>query len=124
MQLQESGQMYLETILILSQTGKSVRSLDVAEHMGFSKPSVSRAVGILKKGGYLVTDADGFLILTASGKKIATTIYERHRLLTELLTNLGVDREIAAADACKMEHDISEQSFEAIKAHIQKNRHE
>lgn len=117
MHLQESGEMYLETILILSQTSNWVRSIDVGEYMGFSKPSVSRAVGLLKKGGYVTTDASGALFLTEAGRQIAEKIYERHTLLTEFLVRIGVEREIAARDACKMEHDISDQTFEAMKRH-------
>lgn len=114
--MQESGEMYLETVYILSKNGV-VRSLDVAEYMGFSKPSVSRAVGLLKQGGYLLMDKDGYLTLTDSGLDVAKKIYERHTLLTEFLIRLGVDKETAAEDACKMEHDISDKSFEAIKRH-------
>lgn len=117
MQLQESGEMYLETILILSQRG-AVRSLDVAEYMHFSKPSVSRAVSLLKNGGFIIVDKNGFIELTDAGREVAESIYERHRLLTSLLTMLGVDEETAAEDACKIEHDISEKSFEAIKKHV------
>ena len=117
MQLQESGEMYLETILILSQRG-AVRSLDVAEYMHFSKPSVSRAVSLLKNGGFIVVDKNGFIELTDAGREVADSMYERHRLLTSLLTMLGVDEETAAEDACKIEHDISEKSFEAIKKHL------
>ena len=117
MQLQESGEMYLETILILSQRG-AVRSLDVAEYMHFSKPSVSRAVSLLKNGGFIIVDKNGFIELTAAGRGVAESMYERHRLLTSLLTMLGVDEETAAEDACKIEHDISEKSFEAIKKHV------
>lgn len=117
MQLQESGEMYLETILILSQRG-AVRSLDVAEYMHFSKPSVSRAVSLLKNGGFIVVDKNGFIELTDAGREVADSMYERHRLLTSLLTMLGVDEETAAEDACKIEHDISEKSFEAIKNHV------
>ncbi len=118
MHLQESGEMYLETILVLSDKEKFVRSLDVAEYMGFSKPSVSRAVGLLKSGGYITVDKDGFLYLTDAGREIAEKIYERHTLLTAFLTKLGVDKDVAANDACKMEHDISDESFAAIKAHV------
>ena len=117
MQLQDSGEMYLETILILSQRG-AVRSLDVAEYMHFSKPSVSRAVSLLKNGGFIVVDKNGFIELTDAGREVADSMYERHRLLTSLLTMLGVDEETAAEDACKIEHDISEKSFEAIKKHV------
>lgn len=120
MSLKESGEMYLETIFVLSKTGKSVRSLDVAEYMNFSKPSVSRAVSLLKNGDYITVDKNGFLYLTDEGRRVAEKIYERHTLLTDFLTRLGVDEETAAADACKIEHDISDKSFEAIKNHIKK----
>ncbi|MGN0544860.1 MAG: metal-dependent transcriptional regulator [Acutalibacteraceae bacterium] len=118
MHLQESGEMYLETIYVLSKKGV-VRSLDVAEYMGFSKPSVSRAVGLLKQGGYLLMDKDGYLTLTDEGLSIAQKIYERHTLLSEFLMRLGVDEKTAVEDACKIEHDISDESFQAIKAHVQ-----
>lgn len=117
MHLQESGEMYLETIYILSKKSSAVRSLDVAEYMNYSKPSVSRAVGLLKQGEYLTVDPNGYLHLTELGEEIASKIYERHTLLTEFLIRLGVDEETAAADACKIEHDISDKSFEAIKNH-------
>ncbi len=117
MHLQESGEMYLETIYVLSQKNRNVRAIDVGEHMGFSKPSVSRAVGLLKSGGYVVSDEEGHLSLTEEGREIATKIYERHRLLTRWLVRLGVDEATASADACKMEHHISDVTFEAIKAH-------
>lgn len=115
MHLQESGEMYLETIYILSQKMTAVRSLDVAEYMGFSKPSVCRAVGLLKSGDYIVVDKDGYITLTAEGLEVAHKIYERHTVLTDFLVGLGVDAETAAEDACKIEHDISDASFEAIK---------
>lgn len=117
-ELKESGQMYLETIYVLSLKSSAVRSLDVAQHMGFSKPSVSRAVGILKKNGYLLTDKDGYLTLTPEGRKIGEKIYDRHTTLTSFLIKLGVSEKTAAEDACKMEHDISDASFDAIKKHI------
>ena len=120
MTLQESGQMYLETILILTEQSPHVRSIDVCEHMGFSKPSVSRAIGLLKSGGYITVDKDGFITLTSEGRCMAQKIYDRHRVLTEFLISLGVDEEIADADACKIEHHISDESFEAIKKAIQK----
>ena len=120
MNLQESGQMYLETIHILSKTGKAVRSIDVGEYMGYSKPSVSRAVGLLKKGGYVAADADGYLTLTEAGKQVAEKMYERHTILTKFFVTLGVDEETASEDACKIEHDISDKSFEAIKNFINK----
>ena len=115
MQLQESGEMYLETILVLSRTGRPVRSVDVGEYMGFSKPSVSRAVGLLKSGGYVTAGPEGYLALTESGQAIAEKIYEKHTLLTRFLMSLGVDEETASEDACKMEHVISDKSFAAIK---------
>lgn len=116
MHLQESGEMYLETIYILSQTSSCVRSIDVADHMGYSKPSVSRAMGILKQGGYVTADKDGFLSLTEAGLDLAHKIFERHMVLTRLLTSMGVSEATAAEDACKIEHVISEESFEALKA--------
>ena len=122
MNLQESGEMYLETILVLSKTQPYVRSLDVAEYMGFSKPSVSRAVGLLRNGGYLDTDEDGHLILTDLGKEIAEKIYERHQVLTDVLVKIGVSKKIASDDACKIEHDISDESFKAIKKWVKKNK--
>lgn len=120
MHLQESGEMYLETIYILSQTSSCVRSIDVAEHMGYSKPSVSRAMGILKQGGYVTADKDGFLSLTETGLDKAHKIFERHMVLTRLLTSMGVSESTAAEDACKIEHVISEESFEALKARFLK----
>lgn len=119
MALQESGEMYLETILILSRRGGCVRSVDISEYMGYSKPSVSRAVGLLKSGNYIVIDDDGHITLTESGLKTAEKIMRRHELLTELLVSLGVDRTVAAADACKMEHVISDETYEAIHNHMQ-----
>ena len=115
MHLQESGEMYLETIFILSEKIKDVRSIDVCEHMGFSKPSVSRAVGLLKSGGYILVDKDGYITLTDMGKETAQKIYDRHSVLTEFLTSIGVDEEVAAQDACKIEHHISDESLNAIK---------
>ena len=115
MALHESAEMYLETIYELSQKQPYVRSIDVAETMGYSKPSVSRAVGLLKQGGYLLMDKDGFLTLTESGREIAEMIYERHELLTSWLVRLGVPQEIASEDACKVEHVLSKESFDAIK---------
>lgn len=118
MNLLESGQMYLETILILSRKKGVVHSVDIGEYMGYSKPSVSRAMGILKKGEYILMDKDGSITLTESGRKIAEQIYERHTVITELLVKLGVDPEVAAEDACKMEHNISDEAFFAMKRHI------
>ena len=122
MHLRESGEMYLETILVLTrEKNREVHSLDVAEYMNYSKPSVSRAVGLLKKGGCLEVSKDGALTLTEAGREIAEKIYERHTLLTGFFTMLGVDKEIAAEDACKIEHDISDESFEAIKNHVREH---
>ena len=115
MRLLESGQMYLESIFVLSKQSIAVRSIDVCEYMGFSKPSVSRAIGLLKSGGYVVADKNGYLSLTPLGLDIAQKVYERHELLTEFLIRIGVDPEIASEDACKIEHDISDEAFEAIK---------
>ena len=121
MQIQESGEMYLETIHVLLQKNSHVRAIDVSEHMGYSKPSVSRAMGLLKTGGYITVDKDGFISLTEAGLALAEKIYQRHTVLTKLLTKLGVDPETAAADACKMEHAISDCSMAAIQAFIGKN---
>lgn len=115
MRLQESGEMYLEAIHVLSKAQPLVRSIDVSEYLGYSKPSVSRAVGLLKNGGYLSVENDGALVLTESGREIAEKIFERHTLLTKLLMRMGVSQEVAAADACKLEHAISDESFLAIK---------
>ena len=121
MALQESGEMYLETIYILLKENPTVRAIDVGEYMGFSKPSVSRAMGLLKDSGYVYTDGSGYISLTESGRQIAEKIYERHTILTKCLIALGVSEETAAEDACKIEHDISDESFSAIKRHIIKN---
>ena len=118
MQLKESGEMYLETIYVLSKKSNYIRSIDVCEEMGYSKPSVSRAVGLLKQGGYLIMDRDGSLTLTEEGLGVAKKIYERHTLLSDFLVRLGVDKNTAAEDACKIEHDISDESFAAIKRHV------
>lgn len=118
MTVHESGEMYLETILVLSQQSSFVRSVDVGEYLGYSKPSVSRAMGLLRSGGMITMDKDGGLNLTEKGRKIAETIYERHQVLTKVLISLGVPEDVAAEDACKMEHDISDVSFQAIKRHI------
>lgn len=118
MRLLESGEMYLETIYLLTQESPHVRSIDVCEHMGFSKPSVSRAVGLLKSGGYINVDKDGYLTLTDVGREVAVKMYDRHRLLTDFLISLGVDKDVATSDACKIEHHISDESFEALKRHI------
>ena len=118
MSLHESAEMYLETIYSLSKVNSTVRSIDVAEALGYSRPSVSRAVGLLKNDGYLTMDKDGFLALTEKGIETAEKIYERHTILTAALIALGVDKETAAEDACKIEHDISDLSFDAIKKHM------
>jgi DtxR family Mn-dependent transcriptional regulator len=121
MHLQESGEMYLETIYILSQDHSMVRAVDVGEKMGFSKPSVSRAVGLLKTGGYVAADNEGALSLTEAGLEVAKKIYERHVLLQRVLMALGVDEQTAVEDACKMEHVISDKSFAAMKKHAKLN---
>ena len=118
--MQESGQMYLETIYVLSKKSDNVRSLDVAEYMGFSKPSVSRAVGLLKKGEFITVDGEGYIHLTEVGRDFAKEIYERHDILTKYLISIGVDEETAVQDACKMEHHISQTTFNAIKKQITK----
>ena len=118
MALHESAEMYLETIYQLSLERNNVRSIDVAESMGYSKPSVSRAVGLLKQGGYLLMDKEGFLTLTEEGLATAEKVFERHTILTRILTRLGVSEEVASEDACKIEHVISDEAFEAIKNHL------
>lgn len=118
MQLYESGEMYLETILVLQRQTGSVRSIDVSNYMGLSKPSVSRAVGLLRQGEYINVDADGFITLTENGLEVAEKIYERHTMLTDFLVSLGVSEETAAEDACKIEHDISEETFNAVKQFV------
>ena len=120
MAIYESGEMYLETIYILRRNSSSVRSIDVGEYMGYSKPSVSRAVGLLKKDGFIAVDKNGCLKLTKTGEKKAMQLYERHKLLTELFLNLGVDEKTASEDACRIEHYISEKTFDAIKKHAEK----
>ena len=120
MEIHESAENYLEAILALSEKG-SVRSIDVAQYLGFSKPSVSRAMSLLRDNGYGAVDEKRFLILTPAGREIAETIYERHRLLTQWLTWLGVPPDIAAEDACKIEHDLSPETFQALKDHIGKH---
>ena len=122
MSLHESAEMYLETIYQLTQQRTNIRSIDIVEAMGYSKPSISRAVGLLKKDGYLTVDDDGFLTLTEKGEEIAVKIYERHTVLSAALTALGVDEKTAADDACKIEHVISDQTFCAIKEHMEKMR--
>lgn len=115
MGLQESGEMYLEAIYVLSKNSPIVRSVDICEHRGVSKPSVSRAVGILKRGGYITCANDGGLSLTEKGKEVAEKMYERHTVLTDYLISLGVPEDIASEDACKIEHVISDDTFNAIK---------
>ena len=115
MAIQESGEMYLETIYLLSKKSKDVHSVDVGEYMGYSKPSVSRAIGLLKKGGYVEMGKSGALTLTEAGRELAEKIYERHTVLTNFLIQLGVDPQTASEDACKIEHDISDISLTAIK---------
>ena len=117
MVLLESGEMYLETIFRLSMKNAFVRSIDVAEAMGYSKPSVSRAMGLLRTGGYLIMEPDGKLILTDKGRAVAENIYERHKILSAALMNLGVSEETAIQDACRVEHYISEETFQAVKKH-------
>ena len=124
MQLQESGEMYLETIHILSQREKGVRAVDVAEYMGFSKPSVSRAVGLLRSGGYLELDENGYLVLTEEGKRAAGRTYERHLFLTDFFVSIGVNKETATRDACKIEHDISDETFRAMKRYVRQQHEE
>ena len=121
MAIYESGEMYLETIHVLEKKTGKVRSIDISEHMGYSKPSVSRAVGLLKKDEYISIDKDGFITLTEAGRKVAEKIYERHTVLTKMLMRLGVSEKTAIEDACKLEHAISDESFDAIKRHIEKD---
>ncbi len=119
MHIQESGEMYLESIHVLLKKNGHVRSVDISEYMGYSKPSVSRAVGLLKNGGYIVVDKDGYITLTEAGLAHATKIYDRHTILSQMLIRLGVNPEIAAEDACKLEHAISDESFQAIKRYME-----
>ncbi len=116
--MHESGEMYLETIYILSQKSSAVRSIDIATEMGFSKPSVSRGMGLLKKGQFITVDSKGYIELTQTGLEYAKKIYERHTILTELLVNIGVDEETAAEDACRIEHVISDKTMNCIKEKI------
>ena len=118
MQLQESGQMYLETVFLLSKERGTVRAVDISEHMGYSRPSVSRAIGLLKKAGLIFVDAGGAITLSDEGRALAEKIYERHTLLTAMLVRLGVDEETASEDACRIEHVISDATFAAIKKHL------
>ncbi|HBJ16390.1 MAG TPA: DtxR family transcriptional regulator [Clostridiales bacterium] len=122
MTVRESGEMYLEAILVLAKKSGYVRSIDVGEYLGYSKPSVSRAMGILREGGYILVEKDGAITLTDSGKKLAETIYERHTVLSELLIRLGVDEKTATDDACRIEHVISDESFQAIKQYYYRHK--
>ena len=119
MNLQESGEMYLETILRLTEKSEAVRSIDISEEMGFSKPSVSRAIGLLRGGGYILVSKEGYITLTDIGREVAMKVYARHTIITELLVSLGVPRDIAVSDACRIEHCISDESFEAIKKYTE-----
>lgn len=121
MHLQESGEMYLESIYMLTKTKSSVRSIDIVEYMNYSKPSVSRAVKLLKNGGYIDVDEQGYITLTLLGKEVSEKIVERHTLITKFLITLGVDDKTSAEDACKIEHVISDKSFNAIKKFIDKS---
>ena len=118
MKLQESGEMYLETILVLTNRNGMVRSIDISEEMNYSKPSVSRAMGLLKEGGYIKVDRSGYITLTDSGMEVASKIYDRHNTLSDFLIKLGVTPEVAVEDACRWEHIISDESVEALKKHI------
>lgn len=120
MSLKESGEMYLETIYILSKSKSSVRSIDVAEYMNFSRASVSRGIGLLKKQDFILMDRDGYITLTDSGLKTAEKIYERHTVISKMLTALGIDEKTATEDACRIEHVISDKTFEALKQHAEK----
>ena len=119
MRLQESGEMYLETILVLSKEHSYVRAVDVGEYMGFSKPSVSRAMRLLREAGYVQTDENGFLQLTESGEARARKISERHTVLSEYLKKIGVSDEVAVDDACKLEHYMSDETFEALRRQLE-----
>ena len=117
MEIHESAEDYLETILILKERIGQVRSIDIATEMNYSKPSISVAMKKLRENGYIQVDKDGFIALTDSGREIAANIYNRHRVLTDFFVSLGVDEKVAAEDACKVEHDLSEETFEKIKNH-------
>ena len=121
MALQESGEMYLETILILSREHGRVRSVDISEYMGYSKPSVSRAVGLLKQDEFITVEKEGYIHLTEKGLAVAQKILDRHTILTQMLVALGVSKETAANDACRIEHVVSDETFEAVRRHVQKN---
>lgn len=119
MRLQESGEMYLETIYVLTKKYDIVRAIDICEYMGYSKPSVSRAMGLLKKSGYVVVEQGGHIVLTEAGKEIAVKIFNRHTLLSSFLMSIGVDEKTASEDACKIEHHISDITYNAIKKHME-----
>ena len=121
MAIQESGEMYIETIHVLTKRNGAVRSIDICEEIGYSKPSVSRAIGILKKNGYITVDKKGYITLTESGEALANKIYERHTIISGFLVSLGVEKSIADEDACKMEHIISDSSFDAMKRFLDEN---
>ena len=120
MKIYASGEEYLEAVLVLQKKKVMVRSVDLARHMGFSKPSISHAVGVLKNGGFLTVDEDGYFHLTEDGREVAEKIYERHQFFTEQLVAIGVDRETAERDACRIEHAISEEAFQKLKASVEK----
>ena len=120
MKIYASGEDYLEAVLVLQKKKVMVRSVDLARHMGFSKPSISHAVGVLKNGGFLTVNEDGYFHLTEDGRKVAEKIYERHQFFTEQLVAVGVDRETAERDACRIEHAISEEAFQKLKASVEK----
>lgn len=117
MALHESGQMYLESIYVLSKRNEKIRAIDVGAYLGYSKPSVSRAIGILKRGEYVSVDVNGYISLTSKGEKVASELYERHTVLSNMLIALGIDEATATEDACRIEHVISDKSFDAIKKH-------
>ena len=120
MRLQESGEMYIESIYVLNKKMGNVRSIDVCEYLGYSKPRVSRAMSLLKKGGFVIMDDDGYLSLTSASIEVAEKMYQRHTVLSELLMRLGVSEDTAVEDACKIEHHISDESFKAIKKYVEK----
>ncbi|MBR2293870.1 MAG: metal-dependent transcriptional regulator [Clostridia bacterium] len=117
MALHESGQMYLEAIYVLLQKNENIRAIDVGAYLGYTKPSVSRAIGLLKKSEHISVDGDGYITMTDKGMRVAEQLYERHTVLTNLLMALGVDEKTATEDACRIEHVISEKSFSAVKEH-------
>ena len=117
MALYESGQMYLEAIYVLLQEKDKIRAIDVGAYLGYTKPSVSRAIGLLKRGEYISVDGDGYITLNQKGKEVAEQLYERHTVLTGVLMSLGVDEATATEDACRIEHVISDKSFAAVKKH-------